>query len=444
MAKEKLPFSKLLAYSCGMMGWSIMTNLIGVMLIYFYLPPNTSGLGNLISQTMIFGVLNLPTVITGAGRLIDAFYDPFIGQFSDRSSNPQGRRIPIMKWFIVPAVVFCALIFYPRTSGESFSNALWLTCMLILFFISATSYIIPYNAMMPELAHTPGDKINYSTFQQVGFVLGIIIAASVNNLAKGMEGLLHLTEKITSIQCAVWTLCILGGIFMAVPVMAIDERRYCTGKPAHTPILQAIKRSITIKNFRYYVVADLSWYMALYIITSGLLYFVTVLCGLKEEEGVYLMGVMVLASLLFYPVIASLARRFGKKRIMLVSFFVLGIVFLCVYFLGKFPASPRIQIYGLVLLASFPLASLGILPPAILAEIAEKDAIDSGENREGLFFAVKYFMVKLGQTFGIALFAFLTLYGKDAGNDLGLRLNGICGFALCAVAMAVFSRFREK
>ena len=89
------------------------------------------------------------------------------------------------------------------------------------------------------------------------------------------------------------------------------------------------------------------------------------------------------------------------------------------------------------------MASLGILPPAILAEIAESDAKYTGENKEGLYFAVKYFAVKLGQTFGIALFATLTLYGKDPGNDFGLRLNGVFGAILCILAAVVFSRFKE-
>jgi GPH family glycoside/pentoside/hexuronide:cation symporter len=123
---------------------------------------------------------------------------------------------------------------------------------------------------------------------------------------------------------------------------------------------------------------------------------------------------------------------------------LLSIIFVAIYFLGKFPFSPKIQVYALVLFAAFPLASLGILPNAILAEIAQKDAIDTGENREGMFFAVKYLFVKLGQTMGIALFAFLTVYGKDPGNDLGLRLNGLCGFALCLVAFIFFTRFREN
>jgi GPH family glycoside/pentoside/hexuronide:cation symporter len=105
--------------------------------------------------------------------------------------------------------------------------------------------------------------------------------------------------------------------------------------------------------------------------------------------------------------------------------------------------SPKAQIYTLVICAAFPLAALGILPNAILAEIADADAAKTGENREGMFFAVKYLFVKFGQTLGIALFAFLTVYGKDPGHDYGLRLNGICGFVLCLLALIFFSRFRE-
>jgi len=84
------------------------------------------------------------------------------------------------------------------------------------------------------------------------------------------------------------------------------------------------------------------------------------------------------------------------------------------------------------------------LPNAILAEIAEKDAAETGENREGMFFAVKYLFVKLGQTLGTALFAFLTVYGINTGHDFVLRLNGICGFVLCLVAFTFFTWFKER
>ena len=156
-----------------------------------------------------------------------------------------------------------------------------------------------------------------------------------------------------------------------------------------------------------------------------------------------MMATMVLVSLVFYPLINWLAGRWGKKPVVLFSFGLLSILFIAIYFLGQFPASPHVQIYTLLICAAFPLASLGILPNAILAEIAQHDAAETGENREGMFFAVKYFFVKLGQTLGIALFAFLTVYGKDPGHDHGLRLNGICGMVLCLLALGFFSRFKE-
>lgn len=444
MSIEKLPFTKQIAYACGMMGWSILVNMIGVLLIYFYLPPANSGLVNLLSQAMILGVLNLPSVITAAGRLVDALYDPFIGQASDKATNPLGRRIPFMKWSVLPAVLFCALVFLPMTKTESSSNAVWLSVTLILFFVSATTYIIPYNALMPEMAQTAEDKVRFSTLQQVGFVVGVVISSATNNIADGMQHVFSLTDRITAVQFAIWFLCILGGFFMLVPVLAIDEKKYCKGSPAHTPIIPAIRHAFNNRNFVFYIAADFSYYMALYIITSGLLYFLTVLCGGQESEGVLLMGTMVGVSLLFYPFINAFANKIGKKKIVLFSFALLSLLFLAVYHLGKFPIDKGLQMYLLVIGASFPLASLGILPPAILAEIAEDDAAKTGENREGLYFAVKYFVVKLGQTFGIALFAFLTLYGKDPGNDFGLRLNGICGFVLCIMAFIVFSGFKEK
>lgn len=444
MPVEKLPFKKQIAYACGMIGWSIMTNIIIVMLPYFYLPPSNSGLMPLVPQLLLFGVLNIMSVIAASGRLVDAFYDPFIASLSDKSGNKKGRRIPFMKWAILPAMVFCALTFCPPAKTESIHNAVWLTFTLIFFFMGATTYIIPYNALLPELADTSAEKVKLSSFQQVGFVIGIIIAAMVNNFADLVQHVFHITNRDSAVQHTIWGLCVFAGLIMLVPVLAIDEKKYSKSKPSHLPIWAAIRKTFSQRNFKYYLISDFSFYMALSIISSGLLFFITVLLHLPESMGGLLMGIMVLVSLVFYPLINYLSKRKGKKSMVLFSFALLGLIFAMIYFLGKLPFSPKAQVYTLVLCAAFPLASLGILPNAILAEIAEKDAIETGENREGMFFAVKYLFVKLGQTLGIALFAFLTVYGKDPGHDYGLRLNGICGFVLCLVAFVFFTRFREK
>ena len=443
MPVAKLPLSKQLAYACGMIGWSTMTNIIIVMLPYFYLPPSSSGLIPLVPQLLVFGVLNIMSIIAASGRFIDAVFDPFIASLSDKSTNPQGRRIPFMKWTILPAVVFCALTFCPLVRAESISNAAWITFTLVCFFMAATSYIIPYNALLPELTETAAEKVKLSSLQQVGFVIGIIISALVNNLADLVQHVFHVTDRDSAVQYTIWGLCAFAGLVMLIPVLAIEERKYSNSKPTHLPLLAAIQKTFSNRNFKYYLISDFSYYMSLSIISSGLLFFLTVLLHLPESMGGILMGSMVLFSLVFYPFVNYLSKKIGKKPIVLFSFGLLSIIFVAIFFLGKFPLSPTAQIYMLVLSASFPLASLGILPNAILAEIAQDDAERTGENREGMFFAVKYLFVKLGQTLGIALFAFLTVYGKDPGNDYGLRLNGICGCVLCLLAIVFFSRFKE-
>ena len=441
---KKLSFKKQLAYASGMMGWSIMTNIIIVMLPYFYLPPNHSGLNPLVPQVLVFGAFNILSIIAASGRLFDAIYDPFIASISDGSTNPKGRRFPIMKWAILPAVVFCSLVFYPLVKGESMSNAWWLTFVLSGFFIAVTTYIIPYNALLAELTHTSEEKVKLSTFQQVGFVLGMILGALCNNFADLIQTAFNISERSEALQYTIFGLSIFSGLVMILPILMINEKEYVQSKPTHIPLWPAIQNTFKNANFKYYLISDFAFYTALSIISSGLLFFVTVLLGLPDSDGGKFMGLMVVLSLLFYPFINYGSKKFGKKTLVLLAFGILSLIFVTIYFLGKLPFSPTNQMYILVIFASFPLAALGILPNAILADIAQKDTLETGENHEGMFFAVKYLFVKLGQTIGIAIFAMLTVYGKDPGDDYGLRLNGVVGFVLCLLALLLFSRFNEK
>lgn len=443
-ALEKLPALGQMAYAAGMMGWSIMINLISVILVYLYLPPAGSGLPNLITQVVVFGVFNVIALVTAGGRLVDAFYDPFIAQASDRSTNPKGRRIPIMKWAILPSMLFCFLVFYPLQQNESTGNIIWLICMLAGFYIASTSYIIPYNALLPELAPGSQDKVRIATWQSLGYVFGIAAASNTFNLCDFIQTHWQLTNRITALQLAIACMCLLGALCMLLTVVVINERKYCSGKPSSVPLLAALKQTLRNRNFILFIVADFSYFMAVTIITSGLMYFVTVLLQLPESTGNKLMITMVLVSFLFYPLINILAKRLGKKVLVIFSLTLLAVIFSGIYFLGKFSMGAEAQIYTLIAFAAIPLASLNILPNAILSEIIEKDTQVSGENKEAIYFAVRYFFVKISQTLGIALFAMLLMYGKDVGHDSGLRLNGVFGFILCLSAAVIFTRFKEN
>jgi glycoside/pentoside/hexuronide:cation symporter, GPH family len=440
---ERLPLGRQIAYAIGQFGWSTLVNIVGLMLVYFYVPPDSAGLPFLITQVVFLGILNAITLIAASGRLLDAVTDPLIASFSDRSTNKRGRRIPFLMAGALPAALFCVLMFTPPVGAISGWNIVWLVVMQALFYIFLTVYVTPYFALLPELGHTANERLNLSTWISITYALGIIVAAQTPLLADIYQSSLGLTERMTAFQYAIVTLAVVSFLLMLVPTIFIDERRYSRSQPTSTPLLPALRQTFRNPNFIYYVVADFSYFMGLTIINTGLLFYVTVLLGLPEALVGNLLGIMVIVSFLFYPLVNILARKVGKKILVTISFLFMSSIFLAIFFLGRLPLPEETQAYLLVLFYAVPLAFLGVLPNAVLADIAGHDALKTGEAKEGMYFAARTLMQKFGQTFGILVFAALITLGKDPGDDLGVRLSGIVGFLLCFTAGIVFTRYQE-
>lgn len=440
-----LPFKLQMCYAFGQMGWSILINVINLMLVYFYIPPEGAGLPYLITQVTFLGILNVVTLVAASGRLVDAITDPLIANWSDRSTHPKGRRIPFMFRAALPATLFFILLFTPPYREVSVLNIVWLVVMQIFFYVTFTFYVTPYFALIPELGHTPQERLNLATWMSIAYALGVIVAALVPIIADGLQLLEALSEnRLLALQIAMGLLGIVALAGMWIPTFTIDEKKYGSGVVSNIPLMEALKTTFRNPYFRFYVVADFSYFMGLTIIMAGLLYYVTVLLKLPDSWMTPLLLVMVLFSFVFYPLVRLLAQKFGKKILMVCSFLGMSLVFLMIYFLGHFPIPAIVQAFLLILLYAIPVAFLSVLPPAILSDISEHDAVHTGESKAGMYFAARTLMQKCGQTFGILCFAALTTLGKDKGDDLGVRLSGIVGFVLCLGAGLVFRSYDEK
>jgi GPH family glycoside/pentoside/hexuronide:cation symporter len=441
---DKLPVSKILGYSSGMCGWSILNNIISTMLIYFYLPPVNSRMESLIPPFVYFGIFSILALIAAGGRLFDAITDPIIAWMSDRSKHRKGRRIPFMSVGWIPAFVGCAAVFLPFQLAESKLNIITLIISLTIFYLAITIYFIPYNALMPELARTSREKITLSTWMSLSYVLGLIIAAQTPLIAHWLERMYDFERRIHSFQIAIGILSLIAGALLLIPIMSINEKELVKSQPAQVSFFSSLGRTLKNYNFRLFLFADCSYFIAIAIIASGMLYYLKVLLGLEEAMGSTVFGVMIIVSLLFYPLVLYITKFVRKKFLISFGLIFMGLIFLAVYFLGRLPMPPKTQIYLFALLASIPVAILGILPYAVIAEIAQLDGLITGVQKEGMYFAVRNFFYKIGMTIGIMCFTILTLWGKDPGNDLGIRLNGIVGFIMCTVSGLTFLLFREK
>ncbi|MCA9980336.1 MAG: MFS transporter [Anaerolineales bacterium] len=430
-------------YAIGQLGWSTLINIVGLQLLFFYIPPENAGIPFFITQAVFFVVLNAITLIAAAGRLLDAITDPLIGSFSDRLQHKDGRRIPFMRWGALPAGLFCILMFVPIVSGISTWNILWLLLVQACFYVTLTMYVTPYFALLPEMGKTATERLNLSTWISITYALGIVAAAIVPALAGPLGSALGLATP-QAIQLAIAILATLAVLCMYVPVLTIDEHKYTDSKPSNEPLLPALRATLSNQNFRFYVVADFVYFMGLAIIQTGLLFYITVLLGLDEGLVLILLGLTVVLSFVAYPVVNLVARRVGKKGLIVFAFFAMSVIFLSIFFFGQSPLPNTAEAYLFAIFYALPLAILGVLPNAVLADIAGHDALQTGQPKEGMYFAARTLLQKMGQTTGIMLFAMLTTFGKDPGDDFGIRLSGLFGCLLCFAAGFVFLRYREK
>jgi glycoside/pentoside/hexuronide:cation symporter, GPH family len=88
------------------------------------------------------------------------------------------------------------------------------------------------------------------------------------------------------------------------------------------------------------------------------------------------------------------------------------------------------------------MAILGILPQAIIADIAQYESVVSKENREGMFFAARTFAFKLGQSLSLLLFTSVATIRTDVG--LGYRIALMLAIAFSLAGAAVLTFYDEK
>ena len=106
----------------------------------------------------------------------------------------------------------------------------------------------------------------------------------------------------------------------------------------------------------------------------------------------------------------------------------------------------------IVVVAAFPMALLGIIPQAIVADVAEQDAILTGEKREGMFFAARTFAMKFGQSVAMLVFTSLAVLGTAQdlmSNDLtaspvGLRIVAVVAVCFCVLGAIILVSYDEK
>lgn len=441
---KKLTTGKIWQFAAGQFGWAMLSGIISNWLVYFYQPDEAAisqGQTVFIPQGLaILGIITVIGGITALGRVFDAFTDPMIASLSDRCTSKNGRRIPFLKWASLPLALATVLVFWSPVNEKSWINAVFLLVMVLAYYLFITAYCTPYNALISELGHTQQERLNISTAISFTFIAGTAVAYLAPAIwgifvpALGRVGAIRLTFTV---MAAVAWLC------MLVPVFCIREKEYVNTVPVQESAFHSLAATFRNGEFRKFVGSDIFYWIALTMFQTGLPFFVTSLLKLPETmTTLYFVGMTAL-SVLFYLPVNKLTPKFGKKRMLLFAFVMFSTAFFYTGFMGKIPfLSAAVQGFVLMVFAALPMAIFGILPQAMVADIAESDSVTTGSNREGMFFAARTFAFKLGQSLSMLIFTAVSTIGTATGA--GYRIAAFGAALFCGIGAVLLVFYNEN
>lgn len=248
-------------------------------------------------------------------------------------------------------------------------------------------------------------------------------------------------------------LAVIALICMLIPVFKLNEKDFVDAKPSDSNAMKSLVKTFRNKEFRKFSLSDITYWIGLTLFQTGLPFFVTVSMGLNESNTMLFMGGMTVLSACFYPIVSKLVARYGKKKLVILGFLGLALAYVITALIGVVPfLTGMLPGVLIVIIAAFPMALLGIIPQAIVADVAEEDAILTGENREGMFFAARTFAMKFGQSLAMLVFTSLAVLGTAQrldSNDLtasptGLRIVAIAAVCFCVLGAVILYFYDEK
>jgi GPH family glycoside/pentoside/hexuronide:cation symporter len=445
---EAMSRRRRIAYAMGSAGFNVADRIVYVVVIFFYLPPEGTGLRPLLGDEIFFGGLTAFGLATLIGRFFDAFADPFVGNASDRSRSPLGRRRAFMVYGIVPLVVIPALLFWPPGEPGSRANFYWLAGGLAIFYVFFTIYVAPYLALIPELAAGHAERVRLATLlAYVTFPVTIAFGA----WAAGFDQLAQLgMDPTDAIRTVVVVLCVLAFGFCLLPIVGIDERRFASAQPSDMPLGLALRTTLFNRPFLVYLLAQIFFILGVNMISPVVNYYPRVILGRTETFAALFGVVLAVGTVVGFPLVQRIGNLYGAKRALM---FCTGLFAVALGALGFLrpgePGTPQdtfnLTLAFVVMVAcGIPIAGFMVVPHVIISQLVDRDEARTGMNRAAMFFGVQGLCTKFVYGISGAILAFLfQRYGNSAAEPLGVLLVGPVAGVLCLVSAGLYALYPE-
>ena len=351
-----------------------------------------------------------------AARLVDAFTDVGWGRFLDRHRPSRAGRF--RAWIgrgALPLVIVSALLYAPFIADWDYGVKLAYASVTYLLWGSVfyTMVNIAYGSLASVMSPNPGERASLSVFRAFGANVAGLFVALVPPLliyatVEGVSQVIPTSFFITGIVFSIAAL-----LFYAVCYTQVRERVQAVpvqDKRSFPTLLRSLAGNrallgLMAGNLVLMLASLLTVSMAAYL---WLNYFNNGALSGPAQLANYL------PALLLAPIAAWLARRFGKKEVIVTGMLFSAAVY--VVLAVTHITSPWTFIV-ITVLAGFGMGTYTLLVWALIGDVIDHEEVRSGERDDGTVYAVNTWARKVGLALagGLAGFA-LSAVGFQPGS----------------------------
>jgi GPH family glycoside/pentoside/hexuronide:cation symporter len=379
-----------------------------------------ANLGNVIPYQAVGAVIlfyytdvkHLPATWASVVMTIYAFYNafnnPLIGYFSDKTKSRWGRRIPYMLFGMLPEAVFFAFLFFAPFDGRQNPGALvaWFSVGLFFWEGLATAVSTGYYSLLPEMFKTYEERTDVAARMNIVQTVGLLLATALPSAMASWMGWPMMGLCLAVVAAA--------AMYVAIPSMmgikgdvAEHEESLALGP--------ALRATLVNRSFLTVTIAQTMRFFATGTLTTGMIFFVKYAVGLDPgTTSIVLATAFVAAGLAMWPWRMIFGRRYCARTNLLIAYSLTAVAVIPLAFVKDF--------VGLILASAFvgvALAGLILMGDVILAEVIDEDEVKTGKRRAGMYFGMNSLITTLSSALVSVVFGILLpAYGYNTAIDV--------------------------
>jgi GPH family glycoside/pentoside/hexuronide:cation symporter len=383
-------------YALAMLGLQITGQVFSFWLLFFYtdvrrLPPTWSA-----TALTLYAIYN-------------AVNNPFIGYLQDRTRTRWGRRLPYLRFGVLPLIIIFAVIWLAPFDGNSSPIPLliWFVISIVLYDGLNTAVGTAYYSLLPEMFPEYHERTDVAARMNIFLIVALLLGVALPPVIANTVGWGAMGVVFALIGCI--------ALYAAYPAFFEGQHAPETGMG----FWKSLKATFLNRSFLSVTVAQTMRFVTTNAMSTGMAFYVKYTLKLPEQQTSLILAVVfVTCAIALYPWRQLIAKRFEPRTTGMIGYVTVALAVLSLALANSLETA---LISGVIIGISF--AGIFLMDNILISDVIDEDEFHTGQRREGMFYGVNTLVTTLSTAivsiaFGVvtSLFGYDTTLAKDAAQ----------------------------